>query len=51
MSRASVWVLFSGDGIYVEILHEISKPKSSKPGDRAAFFEDLNKTIQQAHRA
>ena len=37
----SVWVLFSGGGIYVEIHHEIGKPKSSKSEDRAAFFEEL----------
>jgi hypothetical protein len=37
----SVWVLFSGGGIYVEIHHEICKPKSSMPEDREAFFEEL----------
>ena len=33
----SVWVLFSGGGIYVELHHEICKPKSKE--DRAEFFE------------
>ncbi len=37
----SVWVLFSGGGIYVEIHHEICRPKSSAPEDRQAFFEEL----------
>ena len=37
----SVWVLFSGGGIYVEIHHEICQPKSPTPEDRAAFFEEL----------
>jgi hypothetical protein len=37
----SVWVLFSGGGIYVEIHHEICRPKSSTPEDRQAFFEEL----------
>ena len=37
----SVWPLFSGGGIYVEIHHEICKSKSSIPEDRAAFFEEL----------
>lgn len=35
----SVWVLFSGAGIYVVIHHEICKPKSTSPEDRAEFFE------------
>ncbi len=37
----SVWVLFSGGGIYVEIHHEICRLKSSTPEDRQAFFEEL----------
>jgi hypothetical protein len=37
----SVWVLFSGGGIYVEIHHEICRPVSSAPEDRAVFFEEL----------
>ena len=37
----SIWVLFSGGGIYIEIHHEICRPKSSTPEDRAAFFEVL----------
>jgi len=37
----SVWVLFSCGGIYVEIHHEICRPKSSTPEDRQAFFEEL----------
>ena len=32
----SVWVLLSGGGIYVELHHEICKPKSKE--DRAEFF-------------
>lgn len=35
----SVWALFSGGGIYVEIHHELCWPKSSTPEDRKAFFE------------
>jgi len=37
----SVWVLFSGGGIYVEVHHELCRPKSSAPEDRQAFFEEL----------
>ena len=38
----SVWVLFSGGGIYVEIHHEICKPKSTQlRKDRQAFFEEV----------
>jgi len=37
----SVWVLFSGGGIYVEIHHGICRPKSSAPKDRQEFFEEL----------
>jgi len=37
----SLWVLFSGGGIYVELHHDICKPKSSATEDRAAFFEEL----------
>ena len=37
----SVWVLFSGGGIYIEVYHEICKPKSSAPDVRVAFFEEL----------
>ncbi|VVB64506.1 Eukaryotic and archaeal DNA primase, large subunit [uncultured archaeon] len=37
----SVWVLFSGGGIYVEVHHEICQPKSPTPEDRAAFFEEI----------
>ncbi|MGD0954715.1 MAG: hypothetical protein ABR985_20410, partial [Methanotrichaceae archaeon] len=33
----SVWVLFSGGGIYVEVHHEIVKPKAKE--GRAEFFE------------
>jgi phage/plasmid-associated DNA primase len=33
----SVWVLFSGGGIYVEIYHELCRPKTIE--GRAAFFE------------
>jgi hypothetical protein len=37
----SVWVLFSGGGAYIEIHHELCKPRSSTltPADRTAFFE------------
>lgn len=35
----SVWALFSGGGIYVEIHHELCKPKFSTPEDRTEFFE------------
>ncbi|WP_348305439.1 phage/plasmid primase, P4 family [Methanothrix sp.] len=37
----SVWVLFSGGGIYVEIHHGICRPKSQAPQDRQEFFEEL----------
>jgi len=37
----SVWVLFSGGGIYVQIHHEICRPRSSTPEDRQEFFEKL----------
>ena len=37
----SVWVLFSGGGIYVKVHHEICRPKSQLPDDRRAFFEEL----------
>ena len=37
----SVWVLFSGGGIYIEVHHELCMPKSSAPEDRRAFFEEL----------
>lgn len=37
----NVWVLFSGGGIYVQIHHEICRPKSQLPDDRRAFFEEL----------
>jgi hypothetical protein len=36
-------MLFSGGDIYVEIHHEISRPKSSNSGDRAVLFEDLTR--------
>jgi hypothetical protein len=39
--RKSTWALFSGGGIYVFIYHEICRPKSSAPEERAAFFEEL----------
>ncbi|MCJ7443889.1 MAG: hypothetical protein MUO26_05070 [Methanotrichaceae archaeon] len=37
----SVWNLFSGGGIYVEIHHEICRPKSSTSENRQEFFEKL----------
>ncbi len=37
----SVWVLFSGGGIYVKVHHEICKPKSTTPENRQAFFEEV----------
>ncbi len=38
----SVWVLFSGGGIYVEIHHAICKPKDDCHGnDRIEFYETL----------
>jgi hypothetical protein len=39
--QKSVWALFSGGGIYIEIHHEICRPNTSAPKDRAAFFEEL----------
>ena len=35
----SVWALFSGGGIYVELHHEICKPKSAASKDRQEFYE------------
>ena len=36
--RESVWVLFSGGGIYIKIHHGICSPISSEPATRAEFF-------------
>jgi hypothetical protein len=43
----SVWVLFSGGGIYIEIHHEICRPKSSDPETRAVFFEERTKRFNR----